>query len=371
MQATAAADDHAISLSNLAKTYRGKVHALRGVSMAVGRGEVFGLLGPNGAGKSTLIKILMTVIRRSGGTGTLLGEPVGTKAVLGKIGYLPEHHRFPPYLTGAQAIDFVGGLHGLDKPERKKRCPELLDLVGMTEWANKKIGGYSKGMRQRIGIAQALVNDPAVVFLDEPTDGVDPQGRRDIRMICQRLKDEQRTVFLNSHLLSELEMVCDRVAILVQGTVSRQGTVDELVQGRERYEINILPPPPSNAGQASAGVLAEALPIELAEHRIGEPAPHDELAPPTSSPLARRVGLSGTLPTGEAVEVDHSTVRVSTADPQRVQGLIDAIRAKGLAIRTVNVHRPTLEDLFMEAITDQTTGQELRPGAAKSKGAAQ
>ncbi|MFN0130981.1 MAG: ATP-binding cassette domain-containing protein [Phycisphaerales bacterium] len=319
----------AIDLSDVAKTFRGRVRALRGIQMHVRRGEVFGLLGPNGAGKSTLVKVLMTVIRPTRCTGTLLGRPVGDKSSLGRIGYLPEHHRFADYLTGAQVVDFYGAMSRVPRRERRSRTGELLEVVGMTAWADKRVRGYSKGMRQRIGIAQALVNDPELVLLDEPTDGVDPEGRRDIRKIMQGLKDRGKTVFINSHLLSELEMVCDRVAILVQGVVAAQGTLDELTRAEQRYEIEVE--------------------VE------GDVGP-----------------MPAALATGEAVGVEGGTIRVGTAEASRVQGLIDALRTQGVVIRSVRQHRPSLEDLFMRAVTDPNTGKVLAPGAAadpkKSRG---
>src|SRR5690606_35081249 len=174
--------------------------------------------------------------------GTMLGAPVGRRATLARVGYLPEHHNFPGYLTGAQAMDFYAAMSRAPRRQRRARAGELLDLVGMTRWAGKRVRTYSKGMRQRIGIAQALAHDPDLVLLDEPTDGVDPMGRRDIRTILQRLKGEGKTIFLNSHMLSELEMVCDRVAILAAGKVVRQGTLDELTAGQQRYEIELREP---------------------------------------------------------------------------------------------------------------------------------
>ncbi|MCA9311490.1 MAG: ABC transporter ATP-binding protein, partial [Phycisphaerales bacterium] len=200
----------ALELRDVSKVYRGRVHALRGIDLEVGRGEVFGLLGPNGAGKSTLIKILMTVIRPTTCSGHMLGRAIGSKSTLKRVGYLPENHKFPAYLTGRQALDFYGAMSCVPRGERRRRADELLELVGMADWAGSKIGGYSKGMRQRIGIAQALINDPELVLLDEPTDGVDPGGRRDIRAILSHMRSEGRTVFINSHILSELEQVCDR-----------------------------------------------------------------------------------------------------------------------------------------------------------------
>ena len=320
-------DAYAIDLRDVDKVYRGKVHALRGIDMRVGRGEVFGLLGPNGAGKSTLVKILMTVIRPTRQEGHVLGQPVGHKGTLAKVGYLPEHHSFPGYLTGAQILDFYAALAGVPRDERRKRVPALLELVGMSDWAKKKVKGYSKGMRQRVGIAQALMNNPQLVLLDEPTDGVDPEGRRDIRNLVSRLRDEGRTVFINSHLLTELEQVCDRVAILVQGVVERQGTIDILTEDKRRYEIEV------------DGSDAETL---------------RRLVP----------GANGALASGEAVEIEPSVIRVVTDEALVVQPIIDAVRRAGLTIRSVRPVRPSLEDLFMEAVRDKQTGEVLKPGAA-------
>src|SRR3954468_20784505 len=193
--------DLAIDLRHVAKVYRGRVHALQGIEMRVRRGEVFGLLGPNGAGKSTLVKIIMTVIRPTPADGTLLGPPVGHKPTLARVGYLPENHRFPKYLTGRQTLEFFGGLSNVDRRTARRRADELLSTVGMTDWAKKKVSTYSKGMMQRIGLAQTMMADPDLIVLDEPTDGVDPVGRRDIRDVLLRLREQGKTVFLNSYLL--------------------------------------------------------------------------------------------------------------------------------------------------------------------------
>src|SRR3954462_5033356 len=162
-------DELAINLKNVAKIYRGRVHALQGVEMHVRRGEIFGLLGPNGAGKSTLVKIMMTVIRPTRAVGTVLGRPVGDKATLEKVGYLPENHRFPRYLTGRQTLEFFGALAKVDRPTARKRAGELLSTVGMSDWGDKKVSSDSKGMMQRDGLAQPLMSDPDLVVLDEPT----------------------------------------------------------------------------------------------------------------------------------------------------------------------------------------------------------
>jgi len=329
--ATASAGDYALDLTGVSKVYSGawgskKVHALRGIDMRIQRGGIFGLLGPNGAGKSTLVKIMMTVIRPTTCAGTMLGRRVGDKGALRRVGYLPEHHKFPEYLTAAQVLDYFGALADVPRAERKKRTPELLALVGIDKWADHKVKGFSKGMRQRLGIANALMNDPDLVVLDEPTDGVDPVGRRDIRNVLMAIRDQGRTVLLNSHLLSELEMVCDRVAILVQGKVASVGTIDELTRDSRRYEIDTAGPADALAGVAN-GVGSSAL----------------------------------------KVEVDGTLLRVGSDDAEAVQPLIDALRRANVTIRSVRPVRESLEDLFMKAVTDPTTGRVLKPGAADGK----
>lgn len=360
LQTTTTDSQWAVDLTHVSKTYRGGVHALRGIEMRVKRGEVFGLLGPNGAGKSTLVKILMTVISPTRADGTVLGHDVGNKETLRRVGYLPEHHRFPEYLTGSQVLDFYAALSGVPRRQRKQRGAELLELVGMSDWGKKAVRGYSKGMRQRIGIAQALMNDPDLVVLDEPTDGVDPVGRRDIRLMLQRLRDEGRTVFLNSHLLSELEMVCDRVAILVQGRVTSQGTIGDLTDHRKYYEIEVgsggVPAPSETIRTALAGLVKPGAAGVMKPAASGTPP----LPPPTEMQM-------GVLANGESVFLRTGAVRVATTDAAAVQPLIDAFRGRGLVVKSVRDHRPSLEDLFMEAVMDPTTGKALAPGAAKNE----
>jgi ABC-2 type transport system ATP-binding protein len=307
--------DYVIDLHHVEKIYTGKVHALRGVEMQVRRGEIFGLLGPNGAGKSTLVKLMMTVVRPTRIEGTLLGRAIGHKPTLGRVGYLPEHHRMPSYLTGAQALDYYGALAKVPRAERRRRSAELLETVSMTEWADKTVASYSKGMQQRLGLAQSLMNDPELVVLDEPTDGVDPVGRRDIRDVLVRLRREGKTVFLNSHLLSEVEMVCDRVAILVQGRVVMQGRLDELTAESRRYEITI------EGGAPDWAERDEAIRVE-------------------------------TAPDGRSRLVMHG------AEPVPVQPILDRLRADDRVICAVQPVRETLEDLFMRALDDSDERSE-------------
>jgi ABC-2 type transport system ATP-binding protein len=355
-------DGLAIDLHDVAKVYKGRVHALQGVEMKVARGEVFGLLGPNGAGKSTLVKVMMTVIRPTRAAGTLLGRPVGHKPTLQKVGYLPENHRFPKYLTGRQTLEFFGALAKVDRPTRKKRAGELLDVVGMTAWGDQKTAAYSKGMMQRVGIAQALMGDPDLVVLDEPTDGVDPVGRRDIRDVLQRLRGEGKTVFVNSHLLSELEMVCDRVAIMVKGRVAKHGTIDDLTVKSQRYEVELEVSP------AEVGGLAESASRAVGADLVTVPRVPTALAPRGLPPAAMTESsalplLRATLPDGIWAELDGAVLSVGTTDARRVQPILDALRAGGLVVRRLSPVRQSLEDLFMEAVVDPATGAARGPGA--------
>lgn len=314
----------AVDLRSVSKTYKGRVHALRDVSLSVPAGSVFGLLGPNGAGKSTLVKIMTTVVRPTRAEGYLLGAPIGRKSMLAKVGYLPEHHRFPPYLTGRQLVEHFGAMARVPRAARKRRAMELLEIVGMKAWADKRTTTYSKGMQQRTGIAMALVNDPALVILDEPTDGVDPVGRREIREVLQRMRDEGRTVFLNSHLLGEVEMVCDRVAIMLQGRVVAYGTIHELTAHSRRYEVSFSGP-------------------DLSTLRAGERA----LA-------VERVG-------------DRRRIVLPQASAEEVQPVIDELRRQGATILGVHDVRESLEEMFVRAVSDPTTGAAPPPGAMQGR----
>lgn len=236
----------AISVESLQKTYRDgflrgrRVQALKGVSLQIERGTIFGLLGPNGAGKTTLIKILLGIVRKSGGSASLLGRPAGDRTGRRSVGYLPEHHRIPRHHTANSALEYYGSLSGMAMRDIRRRRPELLELVGLTDWGKTPVKKFSKGMQQRLGLAQALMHDPELIILDEPTDGVDPVGRTEMRSVFQRLKSEGKTVFINSHLLQEIELVCDRVAILVQGELRREGLVKDLTQGaRSGVELTL------------------------------------------------------------------------------------------------------------------------------------
>lgn len=212
------ASDLAIRTRGLRKVFGGKV-AVRRLTLEVARGEVFGFLGPNGAGKSTSVKMLLGLVSPTSGEAEILGQPVGDVKTRSRVGFLPEHFRFYDWLTGEELLKLHGRLYGMSHAALRERVPVLLDLVGLTPHRNKRLRDFSKGMLQRIGLAQALINDPDLIFLDEPTSGLDPIGRRLVRDIIKAQRDRGATVLLNSHLLGEVEITCDRVAFIKDGEV--------------------------------------------------------------------------------------------------------------------------------------------------------
>jgi ABC-2 type transport system ATP-binding protein len=226
----------AIETRDLRKEFGDNV-AVRGLSLQVRRGEVFGFLGPNGAGKTTSIKMMLGLVAPTSGGGTLLGRSIGDREARAKMGFLPEHFRFHDWLTAEEFLKLHGQLYGLPQTRLRVRIDELLELVGLTPFRHKQLRTFSKGMLQRIGLAQALLNDPALVFLDEPTSGLDPVGRRLVRDIIRDLRDLGATVFLNSHLLSEIEITCDRVAFIKHGEVVRVSDLKTLVDGETSVTI--------------------------------------------------------------------------------------------------------------------------------------
>ena len=274
------------------------------------------LTGANGAGKSTLVKILLSIVRPTECHGEMLGKPVGHKGTLSRVGYLPEHARFPEYLKGGEVIRYVAGLSGVSSAVARKKSEELLEIVGMKDWADRKMGSYSKGMKQRIGLAQALVNDPEIVFLDEPTDGVDPKGRMEMRSVLNLMKEQGRTVFINSHLLGELEMICDSVAIMDQGQIVRQGSIADLTEKTRRYEIQIK----GNIGSDVTNALT----------------PH------------------GVEIAGEVLTMDQN-------DAEAVQPVIDILRGANIIISSMSEERQSLEELFMETVGDHGPGAAMPP----------
>jgi len=227
---------HAIETVDLCKVY-GRTVAVDGLDLALEPGQVMGFLGPNGAGKTTTLKMLLGLVRPTAGQARILGHAPGDPHVMGRVGFLPEHFRFPSWLTAAGFLDLHGRLYHMPAGQRRQRVANLLERVGLADRARSRLSEFSKGMLQRIGLAQALLNEPALVLLDEPTSGLDPLGRIEVRDIIQELRRNGVTVFLNSHLLSEVEAACDRVAIIKRGRVARSGTLDELAGESTEVEV--------------------------------------------------------------------------------------------------------------------------------------
>lgn len=239
--------EYAIETSSLTKVYRSRwkrreVRAVDGITLNVPRGTIFGLLGPNGAGKTTFVKLLLSAVHPTNGNALLFGRDAREAEARRPIGYLPENHRFPTYFTGAGMLDFYAALSGMESSQRKKLIPEHLDLVGLDKWGDMRIGKYSKGMLQRLGLAQALIHSPSLLILDEPTDGVDPVGRRQIRDVLTRFEEKGVTIFINSHLLAEVETFCRQVAILHKGKVALSGTMQDLTAGKG-YRLSVAQAP--------------------------------------------------------------------------------------------------------------------------------
>ena len=237
---------NAIVADGLSKIYRTgfwlnqKISSLQDFSLTIRKGETFGVLGPNGAGKTTLLKILLGIVQPTSGTGEILGYPLGDRAAKKSIGYLPENAYYYDYLTGWELLDFIGSLFGVEPSLRRQRITDLLDLVGLSQSVarKKQLRQYSKGMVQRIGVAQALINDPEVLFLDEPMSGLDPVGRYQVREIILTLKNQGKTVFFNSHILSDVELICDRIGILNKGELVAMGTLNELLGTEQSYQVS-------------------------------------------------------------------------------------------------------------------------------------
>lgn len=225
-----------IEANGLHKAYPRKV-AVQDISFSVGSGEVFGFLGPNGAGKTTTIKMLLGLTTPTRGSARLLGQSIQSLQVKRQVGFLPELFRFHDWLSGKELLRWHGRLCGMTHSELDKRIPEVLDQVGLSQHGDRKVKGYSKGMQQRVGLAQAILHKPQIVFLDEPTSALDPLGRRQVRNIIYQLQQEGTTVFLNSHLLSEVELTCDRVCIVQNGKVLRTGPLQDLLKGTLEVEV--------------------------------------------------------------------------------------------------------------------------------------
>jgi ABC-2 type transport system ATP-binding protein len=299
------ASDLAIRTRGLRKVFGGKV-AVRRLTLEVARGEVFGFLGPNGAGKSTSVKMLLGLVSPTSGEAEILGQPVGDVKTRSRVGFLPEHFRFYDWLTGEELLKLHGRLYAMSHAALRERVPVLLDLVGLTPHRNKRLRDFSKGMLQRIGLAQALINDPDLIFLDEPTSGLDPIGRRLVRDIIKAQRDRGATVLLNSHLLGEVEITCDRVAFIKDG---------EVVESRELHG--------ESEEQTTVSIRAVNVTVEIL----------NGLSQWSSS--ARTEGDRLTL-----------TLSSNTLLPEIVRYLV----AKGVDVYEIAPQRLSLEERFLEIV---------------------
>jgi len=285
---------------------KGGITALDNVSLAIEQPEVFGLLGPNGAGKTTFLKVVLGITEITSGNVSIAGLPPDKPASRKRVGYLPENHRFPSHLSGLGLLEFTGRLYGMGRGAIATRAQSLLKLVGMDRWSGTQIGKYSKGMQQRIGLAQALMPDPEILFLDEPTDGVDPVGKTEIREVLRKIRDEGKSVLLNSHLLSEVESIADRVAILSHGKLIRIGTVDELTTRESQYEV-----------VAEFGNKLIEIPEDI----------------------------------GKKVSLAMERLVVQLKDEKDINWIIDELRLKKINIRSVKPIKITLEQSFIETVS--------------------
>jgi|SRR2546425_1239275 len=304
--------DSAFQAIELSKTFRKRwsqreVRALQSINLAVEPGTVFGLLGPNGAGKTTLVKIALTIAHPDGGEVRLLGESVRNRSVLRRVGYLPENPRFPSHLTAWQVLRLYGSLSGADMKRVNQNASKWLERLDLGQFRDVRVSKFSKGMNERLALAQALVHDPDFIFLDEPTDGLDPIGRREVRAICRELADKGTTIFINSHILAEIELFCDRIALMKSGEIIEHGTLAELTSAQNGYELVV--------------------------------AVTDEL----------RSWLLEKAFTFTAVD-GHLHIRVP--DRSSANSLIDALRAKNVELERMAPGRRTLESVFIEKITD-------------------
>lgn len=300
----------AIEVSSLRKVYRTRLGrslvALDQVDFQVQPGEVFGLLGPNGAGKTTAVKILLNLTHPTRGTARLSGIPVSDPESRRRVGYLPEGHRFPGYLTARETLSIFGRMSGIDPKTLAERIPALLERVRIGAWADVRVKKFSKGMTQRLGLAAALVHKPDILLLDEPTDGVDPVGRREIRDLLLEEAQNGAAIFLNSHLLSEIELTCDRVGVLRNGKLIACGRIEDLTAGKSKYRLAAAPADDS---------LVEAF-----------------------------------LRSGAGVERLNSHFVVEVRDLEHLNHLIDQVRQRGAVLSELSPVRSTLEDVFVDLV---------------------
>jgi ABC-2 type transport system ATP-binding protein len=308
-------NSYAIDVRDLRKEF-GEQVAVEGLTLTVERGEVFGFLGPNGAGKTTSVKMFLGLVAPTAGQGEILGAPLGDPRGRAKVGFLPEHFRFHDWLKATEFLKLHADLYQIPASVSRQRIPKLLELVGLSAHADKKLHAFSKGMLQRIGLAQALLNAPDLVFLDEPTSGLDPMGRRLVRDIIRDLKEEGTTVFLNSHLLSEVEVTCDRVAFIRHGEVVYTSALNTLVEGELTVRIRVR-----SQGSTAPVLAASGNGLVRDLHRWGDNVRVD----------------------GEHISM---TVRSEADLPVIARYLID----QGLDLYALSPQKISLEDLFVEVV---------------------
>jgi ABC-2 type transport system ATP-binding protein len=336
--------DLVIETAGLRKSYGAKV-AVADLTLAVPRGEVFGFLGPNGAGKSTSVKMLLGLVAPSGGSARVLGQPPGHAEAMAKIGFLPEHFRFHEWLQAAELLDLHGRLYRMEPAARRRRIPELLEQVGLAEHARRPIASFSKGMLQRIGLAQALLNEPELVFLDEPTSALDPFGRMLVRGIIRDLKARGTTVFLNSHLLGEVEATCDRVSFIKAGRVLQTLALADMAAGHVQAELRVdTVTPELLAALRDLAIdlrVRDELPARHSAAPADRPAPAD-LAPATSVALAEAVA---------------TTLDLTLADEDLLPLIAERTLASGARLYALTPRRMSLEQLFLEVVGSEDSGQ--------------
>ena len=356
----------AIETNDLSKTYsQGLVFkhrhvALRDVSLTVERGEIFGLLGPNGAGKTTFLKIMLGIIRKTAGNATLMGHPAGSRQARKLVGYLPEHLRVPAHLTGYQALEFFGNLSNVPtKVIREKRGP-LLETVGLVDRAKDNVKQYSKGMLQRLGLAQALLHDPEMLVLDEPTDGLDPKARAEMRQIIRDLQNRGVTIFLNSHLLQEVEMICQRVAILDKGQLRYCGPVSTIGEFIQTGSVSTG----SDATGASAASQAGKIEFEL----LGDV---EKISQCFTSIVGSAAIAGGGATAGGAAAAGNAAnnpgaaiipgatgkptaVAIPIIDQPKLDQLVDTLRQAEISIVSLKPLKVSLEDAFLSLVDESS-----------------
>lgn len=322
--------DWVIETAGLQKVYGNKV-VVADLSLQVARGEIFGFLGPNGAGKSTSVKMLLGLVRANSGRAVVLGHGPGDAAAMARIGFLPEHFRFHEWLLATELLDLHGRLYGLDAAARRRRIPEVLELVGLAEQARQPLAGFSKGMLQRIGLAQALLHGPALVFLDEPTSALDPFGRRLVRQIIHELRGKGTTVFLNSHLLGEVEATCDRVSFIKAGRVLRTMALSTLQGDYITLDVR------------AAGVTPALL--TRLEAVTGNAVHLPALAPGSS------------LTATEAENGGPVTLELVLATEELVPVVAACVLAHDARLYALTPRRVSLEQRFLEIVGSEDSGQ--------------